>query len=162
MAFDFKGGGGSAPRPNNTSSSSGSNYPSSLNNIPRPSGSNPSSIPKPADTSAARNTGFQNKPEVKNGGGGTSPTITPDNENGRRKTTGSKRPSTRQRSTGAGNAQIPFGLLFTILGIAAVIICLWVFRDPISAFLTQVLTWVITVLIIIFLIKWFIFPKRRR
>ena len=162
MAFDFKGGGASAPRPNNTSTGSGSNYPSSLNNIPRPGGSNPSSIPKPADTSATRNAGFQNRPEVKRGGGITPPAVTPDNGNGRRKTTGPKRPSTRQRSSGTGNTQIPFGLLFTILGIAVVIICLWVFRDPISAFLTQVLTWVITVLIIIFLIKWFIFPKRRR
>lgn len=162
MAFDFKGGGASTPRPNNTSSSSGSNYPSSLNNIPRPGGNNLSSIPRPTDTSAARNTGFQNRPEVKSGGGVTPPSVTPDNGNGRRKTTSPKRPSTRQRTTNTGNTQIPFGLLFTILGIAVVIICLWIFRDPISAFLTQVLTWVITILIIIFLIKWFIFPKRRR
>lgn len=162
MAFDFKGSGGNIPRPNNTSSSSGSNNPSSFNNIPRPGGNNPSSIPKPADTSAARNTGFQNRPEVRSGGGVTPPSATPDNGNGRRKTAGPKRPSTRQRSSGAGNTQIPVGLLFTIIGIVVVIICLWVFRDPISAFLTQVLTWVITILIIIFLIKWFIFPKRRR
>ena len=79
MAFDFKGGGASAPRPNNTSTGSGSNYPSSLNNIPRPGGSNPSSIPKPADTSATRNAGFQNRPEVKRGGGITPPAVTPDN-----------------------------------------------------------------------------------
>ena len=162
MAFDFKGSGVSAPRPNNTSSSAGGNYPSSLNNIPRPGGNNPSSIPRPRDTSAARNTGFQNRPEMKSGGGVTPPSVTPDNRNGRRETVFPKRPPTRQRTINTENIRIPFGLLFTILGIAVVIICLWVFRDPISVFLTQVLTWLITILIIIFLIKWFIFPQKLR
>ena len=162
MAFDFKGRGASIPRPNNTPSSFDSNYSSSLNNIPRPGGNNPSSIPRSTDTSVTGNTGFQNRPEVKSGGGVIMPLVIPENGNRRPKTTSPKRPSTRQRVSTIWDTQIPFDLLFKIMGIVIVIICLWVFRDPISAFLTQVLTWVITVLIIIFLIKWFIFPRRRR
>lgn len=148
MAFDFKGTSTSSEQ----KSSVHSNSSSGNSSMPYPSGS---SMPKPS--------GFQNRPELnKNVGAFEASRPVVSSSNGYR--TNNKvprRPVQRRVSSPANRFWIPWNIVFPIIGIILAIVLCWVFRDEITAFLSQVLGWIITILIIIFLIKYFIFPRRR-
>ncbi len=61
-------------------------------------------------------------------------------------------------------SQIPWErvlpILLSLLSIAAVIAALWIFREAITAFLTQILTWVLTIAVIVAIVKYFLSPPR--
>lgn len=151
MAFDFNGGGGFSPD-NNTSPGFGGGS-SGFGNPPSSSGSD--------NSFGSRNGGFTDTPEVESGGGAFPPIVPPGVGSGQRHPYRKRRQRTRRSfSLGANFPQVPFGVLMSILCVIVVVVCLWVYREAISAFLAQVLSWIITILIIVFLVKWFIFPKR--
>lgn len=80
----------------------------------------------------------------------------PDRQSDRR---GAPRPPRRAPSPGPAFS-IPWNIVLWVVGILAVVAGLWIFRDAISAFLSQVLSWVITILIILAIIRFFFFPRR--
>lgn len=61
-----------------------------------------------------------------------------------------------------GSNGISRNALLTICGIAAALVLCIVFRNQISDFLEQLLTWVFSVILIIVLLRLFVFRRRRR
>lgn len=148
MAFDFNGG----SRSQKPSASGHSNYSAHSSSAPHPSGS---PVLKPS--------GFQNRPKLKKDAGALRPSRPAASSSNGRRPNGNihKRPMQRRMSVPMERFQIPWSIVFPIIGIILAVVLCWVFRDEITAFLTQVLAWFITILIIISIIK-YIFPGRRR
>ncbi len=65
----------------------------------------------------------------------------------------------RRRPSLKREIMIPWRIILTIAGILVLVAVLWVGRDAISAFLSQVLSWIITIIVIILLIRFFIFRR---
>lgn len=103
--------------------------------------------------------GFQNIPERKEpkGNQGAFQLSTSvgmgDTYLGRTERLHKRRPSPRREM------MIPWRIILMIVGVLIIATMLWVCRDAISAFLSQVLSWVITIIVIIFLVKLFIFRR---
>lgn len=105
--------------------------------------------------------GFQNRPGQRKHAPASPPSARPSyprRDKGRRNRTGIY-PSQRNsyRRTGF---QVPWERLLPIIGILAVIAMLWICRDAITEFLSQILSWVVTLVVIVFIIKCFLFPRR--
>lgn len=152
MAFDFKGG-KQAPKPNKTTSSN-DEYSSSLSSLSRPPGNSSSSG------------GFKNTPETRDNSGktgGSSPQNL-SSFNDRQKGTSSlgQIPNNSREVRRVDSYQIPWRIVFPIIAIIAIAVVGFVFRDAITSFLAQVLTGLLSILIIIVIIKWLIFPRRWR
>lgn len=109
-----------------------------------------------SDSGNSTNIGFKNIPTVKSS---DSYLTSSPSTNTRR--TNSRRTSSPYTSYRRSSIEIPWRLVIIVLTIVIIISCLWVYRDVITAFLMRLLSWVITLLIIVFLIKWFIFPRRK-
>lgn len=76
-------------------------------------------------------------------------------------TTYSRRTRRTQRNRPIQRREIvvPWRAILIVVGILIIIAALWVNRDAITAFLSQILSWVITIIVIIFLVKLFIFRR---
>ena len=151
MAFDFKGG-KQAPNSNNTANSN-EGYSSSLSSLSRPGGKSQSG-------------GFKNTPTVIDNsdrtGGPLQPNLPAMNDRQRHRLSPQRTPTRMRGVRQPSNVQIPWRIVLPIIAIIAIIVLCIVFKDAITSFLAQVLTWVLIVLIIIAIIKWLIFPRRRR
>lgn len=152
MAFDFRGG-KRDPKPSNTSKSQ-DGYSSSLKSIPRP------------DEKRTSSSGFKSTPTIRNNSersGGFSPSnFSVFNNQNKRQREPRKRPMRSGYNRRSGNFQIPWNILLPIIIVLVIVILLFVFKDVITSFLMQVLSWIVIVLIIIGIINWFIFPRHRR
>lgn len=188
MAFDFSGSkrpkapssGGSrndidytssdsTPRPSSGSTSASGGF-SGFQNRPtgfqdKPSGFQDRPANEPARQSGFQNkpSGFQNRPESKAGTSGNT-SLTPVNHSPARSAPRApvKRPATHRRGVSNDFGAIPWNVVLPIIGLIALVILCVVFREAITEFLVQVLTWIIMILVIIFLVKWLIFGGRRR
>ncbi len=69
-----------------------------------------------------------------------------------------KRPPVRRAPT--SSFSIPWNTVLPIIGIICVILFLYLFRSEISAFLSQILSWAITIIIIVLIFRW-LFRRRR-
>ena len=67
-----------------------------------------------------------------------------------------------KRGIPAGGIDIPWRIVIPVLLIAAAIALCVIYRDSITAFLSQILVWVITIIVIVLLVRWLIFGGRRR
>ena len=187
MAFDFNGskkpgvasGGGSrndidytsldstpGPSSGRTSESGGfsgfQNRPTGFSGTASRFQDRPNNTPDRQTGFQNKPSGFQNRPESRSGtNGGTS--LTPVKKSPVRSAprTPAKRPATH-RGGGSGMPAIHWNMVIPIIGIVILVVLCVVFREAITEFLVQVLTWVIMILVIIFLVKWFIFGGRRR
>ena len=176
MAFDFNGskkpgtasGGGSrndidytslgsmpSPSSGRTSESGGfsgfPNRPTGFSNTPSGFQDRPNNTPDRQTGFQNKPTGFQNRPESRSGAnGGTS--LTPVNNSPVRfaPRTPTKRPAAH-RGGGIGMPSIPWNVVIPIIGIVILVVLCVVFREAITEFLVQVLTWIIMILVIIFL-----------
>lgn len=151
MAFDFNGK-RQPPRPS---------APPRQNIDPVPQ---PDSFPRPGGSRTAGGSGFQNRPTVR--GGPTSPPHPSAPLPSRGKNGPSRYSSPRPLSYGGlprGSRweSLPWNLILPIGAVVALVIFLWIFRHQITAFLTQVLSWIIIILIIYVVIRWILFPRRR-
>lgn len=123
-----------------------------------------------SDNSARRQTGFQDRPtgfsnRPENRSGSNNDTAMRPVRNSPTRSTPrapAKRPATQRSSSGGYFASVPWRIVPPIIGIIILVILCVVFREAITAFLTQVLAWIIIILIIVFLVKWFIFGGIRR
>lgn len=97
--------------------------------------------------------GFQNTPARKNPGNPYPLSSSAQKEDTYWKRGGNVRRTQEKRSVPRGNIIIPWRVILMMIGVALFIAVLWIYRDAISAFLAQVLSWVITILIIVFLVK---------
>lgn len=167
MPFDFNSG--NAPKKPNNNFKSDTNYTSNTaGSIPRPSSaerptfsSGASGFPSTPTQTPPKSTGFRNQPERRSGSSGNtglSP-ASPQQTGYTPRKTGIKPPSVHRPSSGS---KISWNALLPIIGIIAIIAFCWIFREAITNFLMQLFTWVIIILIIIFVIKWFIFPKKKK
>lgn len=138
MPFDFNGD----ERKNNKKNGNGT-YKTSV----------PHGFQNTGSTSAK---GFQNAPVRKNPGNLYPPSSLAQKEDISWKREGNARRTREKRSVPRGNIIIPWRVILMIIGVVLFIAVLWIYRDAISAFLAQVLSWVITILIIVFLVKMFI------
>lgn len=150
MSFNFNGD--RAPkRPENVHQSD-TDFSSSVNSVPRPSGD-----------SQSKNSGFQNHPERKsNTTSEVKPSNTPVSTGYKPSIKGPHRPSARRTTAGFSDFSIPWKIVLPIIILFIVLTICWIYRDAITSFLTQLLTWVIIIVVIIFLIRWFILPGGRR
>ncbi len=153
MAFDFKGG-KQAPPPHRTPNSSNDGYSSSLGSLPRPGGN------------ASPSSGFKNAPTVRDDS--SRPSVSPPenlpalNDRQRYSSTLQKTPTRVRSNHRQAGSQIPWRIVLPIIAVIALVVLCFVFKDAITSFLSQVLAWVIIILIIIAVFKWLIFPRRRR
>lgn len=165
MPFNFNSG--SAPQKTNNDFKSDTNYTSNTASaIPRPSSremptftSDTSSASSMSTQSLHKSTGFQNQPVRRSSSGNTgmNPSFFQKTGYSPRKTK-IQPPSVHQFSSGMN---IPWNILLPIIGIIAVVTFCWIFKEEITNFLMQLLTWVIVILVIISIVKWFIFPKKK-
>lgn len=135
MPFNFGGSSSQRPYRNNGNS----NYAHPESSVHRPNGSG--NVP---------NHGFQDRPEVR-----------PERQQPER-----YGPPTQRRNRGrhrmpGRSYSIPWNIIVTIMAIAVILILCWTFRDLISAVLAQIFAWVIIILIIIYVIKKFLFPNKK-
>lgn len=165
MPFNFNSG--NTPQKTNNDFKSDTNYTSNTaSTIPRPSSrekptftSDTSSASSMSTQSPHKSTGFQNQPVRRSSSGNAEMTPSFSQKTGYSpRKTKIKPPSVHQSSSGMN---IPWNILLPIIGIIAVVIFCWIFREEITNFLMQLLTWVIVILVIIFIVKWFIFPKKK-
>ena len=71
-------------------------------------------------------------------------------------------PRTPRVSRRPSDFQFPWRIVLPVLAVIGIVVLCVVYRDAISAFLSQVLAWVLTVVIILLILRWLIFPRRRR
>ena len=57
---------------------------------------------------------------------------------------------------------LPWRLISGVLVAALVIGLCWAFRAEITSFLSQVFSWIIIILVILVIIRLFLFPKRKK
>ena len=166
MPFDFNGKNASK-KPNNNFNSNTDYASHTTGTIPRPSSKERPTFSDGSYGFASnctqeppKSTGFQNQPERRSGSRGNKGVSSSSSQSTgyTPRKTGIKPPSIHRPSSGTN---IPWSSLLIIIGIIAIIAFCWIFREAITDFLMQLLTWVIIILIIIFVIKWFIFPKRK-
>lgn len=132
------------------------------NSTPHKSSSHTTQAPTAND--AGRQLGFSNKPQVKSrddtsmtqyrtdeGFGGFSSTYTPSGSQRRTPSAG--------RSGGFSIPDIPWGPIFIAVLVIGALAFLWVYREEITDFLSQLLMWVIFIAIAFAAIKWIIFGK---
>lgn len=159
----------STPRPSSGSTSASGGF-SGFQNRPagfqdKPSGFQDRPSNESPHQSGFQNkpSGFQNRPERKTGISGNT-SLTPVSNSPARSTprVPVKRPATHRRGGNNDFGTIPWNVVLPIIGLVALVILCVVFRDAITEFLVQVLTWIIMILVIIFLVKWLIFGGRRR
>ena len=143
MAFDFKT---PPPRP-----SSGGASPRS--DLPRPPGSGPT--PPGSGTSG----GFRNVPQPRSTP--QPPAVRPDPARGRGQGGRVPRPPRPARQPRGGGFAIPWTAVILLVLLAAVLIFCYCYRDVITEFLAQVLSWVIILLIIYLVLRRILFGRRR-
>lgn len=120
----------------------------------------PTSPPPPPSSNRTESAGgFQNRPQRRESSGGSMKPA-PREPNRPANSRGISRPPVRRAPSAYSSFSIPWNIVFWVLGILAVVVGLWVFRDAISAFLSQVLSWVIMILVILGIIRLFLFPRR--
>lgn len=165
MPFDFN----NSPRKSveNNNKHNNKDYSSSGNMIPRSSMRN-TPVQASSDSSAFSNRteGFTQRPAIRNGSdsGGNIHPSTQYYDNDKQRNSGirvPRRPRVQHRS-GFDLGNIPWGAILLVVGIIAVVAFLWIYREVITAFLMQVFTWIIMILIMILLCKWLIFGGRRK
>lgn len=109
-------------------------------------------------SSAPKSAGFQNYPEkrkdlaVKNGSRPNAPV--PSGNRGK----AYRRPSVKWSSY---LSVLPWDRILIIAAVIAAVAFCWIYREAITAFLTEVFTWVILIVIMVLLLKWIIFGRRR-
>lgn len=150
MAFQFGGSGSQRP----TSGSPGG--------APVPPGGAP--IP-PGSAPSVRSGGFQGTPTPRRPD--AAPTVPAVNDdqgfNGFNRGQNWSAPQRKHNIPAGGyGVNIPWRIIIPVLLIAAAIALCVIYRDSITAFLSQILAWVITIIVIILLIRWLIFGGRRR
>lgn len=104
--------------------------------------------------------GFSNEPERSRFAGNTSLSPARNTPTRTAPRPPAKRPATQQRRSG-GLPYIPPKIVLLVIGIIVLVTLCIIFREAITTFLVQVLTWVVIVLIIVLLIK-LLFRRRRR
>ena len=152
MAFDF-----------NDSSRSSGRRSSGSRGFPDFDQSGDSSNPfDDFDEPAGGGTGFRNKPSRRSRPSQDTDMV-PFGDDSR--TPGSRVPSRRtstRRRSGVSLPDIPWRTLMPLIGIILAVVLCVIYRDAITSFLAQVLSWLITIGIIILLFKWLIFGGKRR
>lgn len=150
MAFDFKGD-KQEPKPINTTNSN-NEHSSSLNSLPRPG-------------RGLSSKGFKNIPTIRDNSDRADDISAKNfldlNNRQRYNSNLPKTPIRTKIGRQPSNIQIPWRMVLLLITITTIIILCIIFREAITSFLVQVLTWTLIVLIIIAIIKWLIFPKRR-
>lgn len=153
MPFDFKSD-SSIPRPKSDPS-----YGSNSSSIPRPDSSSASEAPS--------RSGFSNRPSFYgNDSSGQRnvpqprreqpPQPSRDNRNN-----GRTRPDPRIRRN-TPSVDIPWGIVFGVVAIIAVIALGIIFHDEITSFFMEILQLLFYLVIILAILKFLIFPSRRR
>lgn len=149
MAFDF------TDNKPNKSNGSGTDYSSTIEAVPRSSATSLGTVSK--------SSGFQDRPERKKDTGTLVPSRQISSDSNERRWQGKERKSTTRRTYSPVNEfHIPWNIILPLIGIVVIVAFCWIYREAITDFLMQVLNWIFIILLIIFLIKWFIFPRRRR
>jgi hypothetical protein len=139
MAFDFNSG----------------SRPKTPTVPPRPS----SSPAPPPPVGKSHSGGFQNRPERRDPSAKAQVPV-PAPPSRRASERGPSRPPVHRAPLTGLPSSIPWNFVITVLGIIAVVVFLWLFRDVITAFLSQVLSWILTIVIILGILKFFLFPRR--
>ena len=147
MAFQFGGSGSQRP-------------------MGGPPGGPPGGSPiPPGNTPSVQNGGFQRTPTPRRPDPTpTVPDVSIDSGYSSGMGQGQNWNNHRQRRSGPVRAgfDIPWRIIIPVLLIAAAIALCVIYRDSITAFLSQILVWVFTIIVIVLLIRWLLFGGRRR
>lgn len=65
----------------------------------------------------------------------------------------------RRRPDRRLDVRIPWEIVLPLVCVIVAVTMIWVFRDAITAFLSQLLSWAVMIVILVFIIKKMIFPK---
>lgn len=148
MAFDFKGGGSSgsgAPFPPSSSGGGFRNKPSGFSG--RPGEDRPSP-------------GFQDRPGRSMPPPDSARRTAPSGEPRPRSAAPARRPPVRSRAPRMAFS-LPWNRLLPVLAVLALLVVCFVFRAAIKAFLMELLTWAITLLVVIFIFKYLLLGGKR-
>lgn len=155
MAFDFKGGGSSgsgAPFPPSSPGGGFRDKPGGFESKP--------AADQYAEPSGRSSVGFQNRPGRSMPRPDPVGRTTPPSGPRSRPAAPARHPPVRGRAPGPAFS-FPWGRLFPVLLVLALLMVCFVFRAEIKAFLIELLTWAIILLIVILIFKHLLFGGKR-
>ena len=59
------------------------------------------------------------------------------------------------------SSNIPWRIIFIIVAVLVLLIFLWIFREEITLFLTQLVVWVIIIVALVYIVKRILFGRKR-